>query len=263
MKKKRIIILVLNLLAVAAAAFFFIKYTNEEVQPTDVYVFAHDMKANDEITAADIRSIEVPSAAVRKGFELDKKEIVGKYVGNDVHDGAFIYKADLIEEGEQDPFESMELERYRKISLPITFESGFGGNIERGDKIDLVYNSTGTKVDEENMGAEEPFVYAKTFLQDIIVYSVTTQTGTPYVDRTETGFGEEEEVSSEEMAVITLAVTLDQAEEISARMNAGTIQFVGRFNDNESYETNGFVLGEYEKQFVAPADVETNRPKGE
>ena len=41
-------------------------------------------------------------------------------------------------------------------------------------------------------------------------------------------------------------------------MNSGQIRFVGRFNDSESYNTLGYVLGDYGKVFSGQGFAETD-----
>ncbi|MEK3956022.1 MULTISPECIES: Flp pilus assembly protein CpaB [unclassified Psychrobacillus] len=265
MKMKRMAILFIQVALIGGAIFFFMNYTQKEIEPTKVYVYTADMEANQEIKEADITQIEIPAKGVQDNFVTDKKDLKGMFIGSPVFKGQYVYKDNVIKEGEQDPFDSMDLERYRKMSIPVSLESGIGGNLERGDKIDLIYQDGGKAKVEGDLAMEESdFIYSKAFLQDVIVYNVVTKEGIPYVDRSESGYtSEDEDGVGGELAVLTVAVTLDQAEEISARQAKGSISMVARFSEAETYETLGFVLGDYEKQFVAPVEVETNRPQGE
>lgn len=267
MKRRRTLILALQLCLVIVTAFSFITYVQKEVQPVTVYMFSRDLAVNDQITEADIKEVSVPAKAVTSEFALKKDDIVGKYAGAKVFANTFVYKKQLLEKGKVDPFESMDLSKLRKISLPINYVEGFGGNIKRGDRVDLIFTGSGKSKDAN--GNEQQFQYSKVFLQDVLVYNVTTSDGTPYVDQTtqnapnnQNNVGGEKidtTANSSDLAVVTLAVTLDQAEEITARMNAGSIRLVARFDEHQSYETLGFVLGEYSKIFTAPANVETGR----
>lgn len=267
MKMKRIIIVLIQVIAIGAAAMFFIQHTENEVKPKSVFIYSGDLGMNTMIENNHLRQIEVPAKAVQDNFVTDKDEVLGKFIGTPVYAGQFVTEENLIEEGEKDPFAEMDLSRYRMISLPVDLETGVGGALKKGSRVDLIYQAAGTATEADEMGMQDSeFTYAKTFLQDVLVHNVITRDGTPYVDRTSEEIGEEEEEQEGDygqMAVMTLAVTLDQAEEINARSAKGQISMVARFSDSETYETLGFVLGEYEKQFVAPVDVETNRPSGE
>lgn len=265
MKKKRTLILGLQIVLLVVTVFAFMTYTKSEIQPVKAYVFAGNLAANAKITEADVKAVSVPASAVTSEFALNPDDFIGKYVGMDVLGGSFVYDAQIVEEGKLDPFLSMDLSKYRKISLPISYVDGFGGDIMRGDKVDLVFTGQGTSKDAQ--GTDQKFQYSKTFMQDLIVYSVTTADGYDYLSPVNGGGEKDPETgeqisattSSDEMSVITLAVTLDQAEEIAARMEQGKIRMVARFSDNESYETLGFVLGQYSKVFSAPANAETSK----
>ncbi|WP_242299219.1 RcpC/CpaB family pilus assembly protein, partial [Bacillus cereus group sp. BfR-BA-01382] len=154
-----------------------------------------------------------------------------------------------------------------KISLPITYIDGLGGNVKRGDKVDLVFVGEGEKAGE---GSGKGFKYSKAFLQDILVYNVTTDDGFRYTDRSEGVKGDEagdmqdgKDIQSGgeggKLSTVTLAVTLDQAEQISARLKSGNIRIVGRFDDSQNYDTAGFIVGEYDKVFSGEGLAESNK----
>lgn len=264
MKKKRTLILGLQLCLLVVTAFSFMTYTQNEVKPMKAYVFNKDMEVNQKITAADVNEVTIPASAVTSDFALNPKDFVDKYVNTKVYANTFVYGKEISEEGKLDPFESMDLTKYRKISLPIGYVDGFGGNLKRGDAVDIVFTGQGKKKDDA--GVEQEFQYSKTFLQNVLVYNVTTSDGYEFVDHskgdvTKNVAGEKIDTSSSssELAVVTLAVTLDQAEEITARMTNGKLRLVSRFDQHESYETLGFVLGDYSKVYSAPANAETGR----
>jgi len=256
------LILILQFCLIIGFAGLFYSYVQNSVKPVKVYVFSRDLTPNTKITETDIKSVDVPAKAVTDDFALNAKDIIGKYVGTKVYENQFVYKKQLLKKGQTDPFDSMDLSKLRKISLPISYVEGFGGNLKRGDRVDLVFTGVGKKA---TANGEQEFQYSKVFLQDVYVYNVTTGDGYKFVDRSNQtpGAGDGKEISTSantgEMAVVTLAVTLDQAEEITARMNAGKIRLLARFNDSQSYETLGFVLGDYQKVFSAPANAETSK----
>lgn len=269
MKKKRLIMLFLQLVLVVAFSAFFYTYVDKEVEPTEVYVYSQDLNVKDEVS---VGVVEIPAKAIQEGMlvvgdEDDEKLLEkNKFVNVKVSKEQFVYEKQLSKEGDIDPFETMDLEKYRKVSLPISYVEGFGGDIQRGDTVDLIFTGAGKKSDEQN---ESEFQYSKAFLQDVLVYNVTTADGYRFDGHSEKALGETPEgtegeevqvsANAEELAVITLAVTLDQAEEIQARKSIGVISFASRFEDNKSYETLGFVIGEYDKVFSAPANAETGR----
>lgn len=260
MKKKRVIVLILQLIIIVIAATMFMSMTKKTVQPTNVYVYDRDVLNVDEpITTNDVRLTSIPKAAVTSNFATDIDEIVGMYVDGKVRSGQYVYKDQLITLEEVDPFEQMDLSKHRKISLPISFVEGFSGNIKRGDRVDLVYTGLGETEDSDEKRGEE-FKYSKVFLQDLIVYNVNTDEGFRFKDYSNYTVGnlvDTEVMEAAEMATITLAVTLEDAEEIRARSLAGEVSFLGRFEDSKSYNTLGYVLGDYQKIYSGKGSAET------
>lgn len=260
MKKKRLVILILQIVIIAIAAFMFMTISRNTVKPTEVYVYERDIVSVDEpLTESDVRLTSIPKAATSEDFATSLDEIVGMYVDGKSKAGQFVYKTDLITLEEVDPFEQMDLTRYRKISMPISFVEGFSGNIMRGDRVDLVYTGEGETKETEDQDSE-PFKYSKVFLQDVLVYSVNTEEGfkfKDYSDKTMDNLNDEEITQASEMTIITLAVTLEQAEEINTRMSGGKVSFLGRFTDSKSYNTLGFVLGDYQKIHSGKGSAET------
>lgn len=260
MKKKKIIILALQIILIIASVFFIMAYTNKQVNLTEVFVYTRDISdINYPVTADDIKSISIPASAITKGFALDKSSIVGKHVQTNIKTGQYIYTDQLIDIENANVFDTMDLSKYRKISLPITFVDGFSGNIKSGDKIDLLYTATGTTIAESGYG-EESYTYSKTFMQNILVFSVNTTEGFKFVDHSDTSTSTTEdgetEVNADPIATITLAVTLEQAEQIDTRIKTGTVRFVGRFGESTDYDTTGFVIGKYGIVEIGAGDVE-------
>ncbi|WCK56924.1 Flp pilus assembly protein CpaB (plasmid) [Aneurinibacillus sp. Ricciae_BoGa-3] len=267
MKKKRAIILGMQLAIVAGFSLAFYNYTQNEVQPKQVYVFNKDIGVNTQVTQADLSAVSIPSKAVSTNFAVNPKDIVGKYLNSNAYKGQYVYKQELVRKDQTDPFASMDMSKLRKISIPVTYVDSFAGNIKRGDKVDLVFTGEGTK----NIGGQQtPFKYSKVFLQNVYVYNVATDDGYKYVDHSTKSKAEiaganassqkiDTSSSNNKIGIVTLAVSLDQAEEIQVRENGGKVSMVGRFDDNQSYETLGFVLGDYSKVFADKASAETGR----
>lgn len=266
MKKNRIAILIGEIGLVIACAGGFYVFNQQEIKPTEVYTFAKNIPTNTQISANDLKKVIVPANAVTSDFARSPGEIVGKYLNTKVFEGEYVTSPKLIDKDEIDPFESIDLSKLRKISLPINFVEGLGGNIQRGDRIDLVYTGEGAKSSGDNTTDTKKFLYSKTILQDVLVYSVTTDEGLLYSDksqsRAESGqSGEDIATAGEggEMSTITLAVTLDQAEEITARMKSGELRIVGRFSDSTNYDSVGYVVGDYDKIYTGAGLAEANK----
>lgn len=268
MKKKKVIILFLQLLVIVGFSISFYAYVQKEINPVPVYVFNKNMDVNTVLTAADMKQVEVPAKAVSPQFVRDLKEIEGKYLASKAFSGQYVYKDMMIEKDDVNPFESMDLSKYRKISMPINLVEGLAGNLQKGDKVDLVFTGQGEK---DKGAASETFLYSKVFLQDVYVYSVSTEEGFAFTDKSDitkseaiSGPTNGQEIStddaSDKLAVLTLAVTLNEAEEITTRMKSGQVKILGRFEDSKSYQSVGFVLGDYSKIFSGNANAETGKP---
>lgn len=266
MRKKRIIVLTLQIIVILISVFLLTSYTNNQIKLTEVFVYTKNISdVSQPLKAGDVKKIKIPVKAVTKDFAVNEEDIVGKHVDSKVKAGQYVYKSQLVTLEEVDVFQTMDLSKHRKISLPISFVDGFSGNIKRGDKVDLVYIGGGSKESDDSDGGSMNFSYSKVFMQDVLVYSVNRGDGYKFVDHSQRipGYGEDKEdidvvESGGSLDIITLAVTLEQAEEIETRMAAGQIRFLGRFDDSESYNTLGYVLGNYGKVFSGPGFAETD-----
>lgn len=261
MKKKRTIILILQVIITLFVGLVLFTSTNKQLEAEKVYVFNITTdELSRPLVESDIKEISVPKKALSDKMEVKKENIIGKHIDRKVTAGHFVYKENLVNKEDVDIFETIDLTNKRKISLPISYVEGMSGNLKKGDRIDLAYIGGGESESGE-------FRYSKVFMQNIPIWSVNTGDGYRFIDkstRTSTQtYEKESQIDSESgdgvLQIITLAVDLEQAEEILARRNAGKISFVGRFAESESYNSMGFVLGEYEKIFSGKGYAETGR----
>lgn len=257
MRKKRLLILFLQIGITAISAFLLLSYTNNQVAPTDVYMFTRDFtEIGEEVKATDIEKTTMPASAVSPTFATSEESIVGKRLDSKAKKGQLIYKGNLVELDEIDEFEVMDLTKYRKISLPIDFVNGISGNIKRGDKLDLVFTGQNKENDES--------VYSKVFLQNVLVYSINTEEGFKFVDSSNNYPGENTESEAtleQKLGIITLAVTLDEAEEIEARTSAGVVRYLARFDNSEDYETIGYTVNSSDINNITGNNVVTSQEK--
>lgn len=262
MKEKKGLITFIQVVVVVISVAGFYFFSQKEIKPTVVYSFNKDLSANTQITAGDLNKINIPSKAINETFELDVNNIIGKYVNTDVYSGQYVIKPTMSVETELNPLKDLDLSKYRKISLPINYVDGLGGDIRSGDKIDLAYIGNGTK-SSENVSESGEFTYAKIFMQDVIVYNVVTANGTDYVSKSTSRpstSADGKDINSGEgggdLATVILAVTGEQAEEILSRLKTGQIKPIGRFFESESYNTNGFIYGNYDNIKTSSTDPE-------
>lgn len=234
---------------VCAGGFYL--YTRNQTKPVEVLVFNKVLPANTPVTSGDLSKTTVPKSVTKnKEFVKDTKELEGKVVSTKVFPNDYVTEDKIIANDDKDPFLSMDLSNYRKISLPISYVDGMGGALKKGDKVDLVYVGEQQVTSNGNPGKLD---YSKTFMQNVPVYSLTTDDGYLYKDRANDIKGatggdtqkDNTDVStgdSGKLSTITLAVTSEQANEISARMKSGQIRIVGRFKNSTDQNTQGFKI---------------------
>jgi len=260
-KSSKIALTVIQFALVILFAGGFYYVTQNAMQPVGVYKLSQDIPMNSKIGPTDFKRVEVPKDAVTPDMVTNIDELVDLHASTRLFADQYATKDMFVEQEELDPFEVVDLSKMRKLTIPASYVDAIGGNIKYGDSIDLVY------VDEGETSEGEVYTYSRIFMQDVLVYSVTTDDGFKYHDRTDRTKGavsssaEGEETTIEDtgdLAQITLAVTPDQAEEIATRMKKGTIKVVGRFNESTNQEPAGFIIGEYEKVFTGNQLAETN-----
>ena len=234
-------------------------YTQKQIEPTVVYEYARDIPVNTQIEESDLKAVNVPASAVKDSMELELENIIGKYNSTKVFNGEYVMTANLEEKENVDPFESIDLSKLRQITIPANYVDALGGDVQRGDRIDLIY------VGNESKDGKD-FSYAKTIMKNVLVYATNTDDGYRYINQTQNIQGQVydggEDISANTetggLGSVTLAVTLEQAEELSSRMQTGEVQIIGRFNDSEDYDTSGYINGDYEKVFSGSGNAETN-----
>lgn len=260
-KSGKIALTVLQFGAVIAFAGGFYISTQRTMQPVTVYQLTQDIPMNSKIGASDFKRVEIPRDAVTDSMLTDLDEVVDKHASTRLFANQYATENMFVTQDEVDPFEIADLSKMRKITIPASYVDAIGGNLKYGDSVDLVFTDEGETKDGD------VYTYSQTFMQDVLVHSVTTDDGFRYVDRTDRSKGavastsENEEVSPEDtgdLAQITLAVTPAQAEEIATRMESGIIKVVGRFNESTNVDPAGFIIGEYEKVFSGNQLGETN-----
>lgn len=269
--RKKLIITILQIVAVIVFALSYKMYNDNNVRPVQVYGFGRTMDAGVKITEKDLIRVPVSQMTYNKNMIMatEANAIIGRYTTTKVFENSISYRQQLGDLNTSNKFASLDLANARVISLPINFVEGIAGDLQKGDKIDLLYKGQG-KVTNALEGEQADFVYSKIFLQDITVYQVNTQDGYKFVphanstpneafsmtstDDSNSQIGQQ---MSTQIASISLVVTPEQAEQIEARRLSGELKFVKRFPESESHETLGFVIGNYGKIFSGNANAET------
>src|SRR5690625_54126 len=150
-------------------------YTQNQIDPTVAYEFAREIPVNTQIERSDLKPVNIPSSAVNESMALDIDEIVGKYNNARVFPGQYVHRSNLVEGEEVDPFESIDLSKLRKVTIPANYVDALGGDIQRGDRVDLIY------VGSENKDGKA-FSYSRTVMNNVLVYATNTDDGFRYVN---------------------------------------------------------------------------------
>lgn len=256
-KNKKFIILLMQLGLMGAFVLGVYHFTQQELAPTNVYVYTKRLNKNAELEESDFRKIQIPAKAVDKSFLTDKdmQEIrEGKMaMSTSVEAGQYAYKKQIQESSNIDPFDEINLAKYRKISLPVSYETAISGDIKRGDTVDLAYIGNVESTDSSVSGDGR---YSNIFMQGVLVDSVTTKDGFEFVGHTQVrksaiSQGDSEsgdttdssETYEGDIGIITLAVPIDKIEEILARSEMGKIRVVGRYEESIDSESPGYLIG--------------------
>lgn len=268
-KNKKLIVLILQLALMGVFVMGTYTFSQKELKLTTVYQFAKKMNANAEIEISDLKKVSIPESAVGKGFLTEKeyKEIENgnKVVATKVEAGQYVYSNQIINSDKVDPFEKIDLSKYRKITIPVSYATAVSGEISKGDRVDLAFRG---ELEGENGGDA---TYSTVFMQDVLVYSVNTGDGFEYVEHTQvkksqmnsTDGSEETGISSVDyenpIALITLAVPMHDVEEIIARVGLGEITVLGRFDTSVDTDAPGFYLGPNQDTSVIAVNKEVEK----
>ena len=257
-RNKKFIMLILQLGLMGMFVIGTYHFTQKELTPTDVYVFTKKMNKNAELEASDFRKIQVPSKAVGKNFLTDKEfeqiKNGNMVITTNVEAGQYAYKGQIGPSNKVDPFEKLDLSKYRKVSIPVSYETAISGEIKRGDKVDLAYVG---KIEDSGNGGSKNGTYSSIFMQGVLVHSVTTKDGFEFVGHSQikksqltdtSNNSDSEDISSsadyeESIAMVTLAVPITDIEEITARLSTGEIQIIGRFDESIDSDAPGYYIG--------------------
>ena len=261
--KKKLIVLLIQIILILMFVFTYKQYVEFSLQPTEVYMYARNLDVGIKVTERDLITTPLSQMTLQNNMILagNKNEVLGKYTTVKAIKNTIVYKEQLGDISTVDKFASLDLSNSRVIALPASYETTVSGDLERGDRIDLMYTNGGATATTEE--GSTSFSYAKIFMQNIPIYQLNTADGfrfighanqDPYVVNED---GTKTSQSYSGISSISLIVTPEQAEEIHARLLTGSIVFVKRFEESETHETLGFVIGEYGKLFAGNANAET------
>lgn len=260
--KKKIIVLFLQIVLIIAFVFTYKQYVEFSLQPTEVYMYARNLDVGVKITERDLTVTPLSQMTLQNNMIMkgNKNEVVGKYTITKAIKNTIVYREQLGDITSVDKFASLDLSNSRVIALPISYTTGIAGDLQRGDRIDLMFTANASVETSEDSTS---FSYGKIFMQNVPIYQINTGSGFRFTAHAHedayvtTEDGTTTSKSYEAPTTISLIVTPEQAEEIHTRLLVGEIVFVKRFEESETHETLGFVMGEYGKLFAGNANAET------
>ena len=290
-RKRKFQVLALLLLALLVGIIALAAWIGSAKKSVTIYDFSrtiqYDEKSNYALTGADLVPTEILAADVKEEYIIDPQEVIGKYITGTAYKGQHVVKNQVQTDPTYVEVTGLsELAEYRKIYIPISYKSGFAGDIKSGQIVDLMFTETGTGLTTDRtsglLGSENGLNYAHTqiFMQNIPVYQVYTADGSVYTRKTTDPEtlnkfqgtnasalkGEDgQEVNTAEPAYVALTVTVPQYEEISARMMYGTVSLVSRFENSMDQESNGYLLIKdgYANIFAGEGNLEFDHNVGE
>ena len=280
---KKMVILVIQLVALVLFIISYKNYTDSIVKPISVYQFSRTIPEGTKIQASDLALAEVATNTYKSNMILstDISSVVGKYTTTKVYKDTLCYTAQFgALDTSNSMFTSLDLTNAILLSLEVDMNA-VGGYLAPGDKINLIFTGQGTasiinlsKDNEEgdesgsdsNEESSEDFVFSKTFLQDVTVYDVLGSNGFKYIQKADRYYGQLPSVDvvdpgsadSNSIAYLLLIVSPEEAEEIKTREHAGQITIVKRFDETETHDTLGYIIGNYGKIFSGNANAETS-----
>ncbi|WP_083515178.1 Flp pilus assembly protein CpaB [Fervidicola ferrireducens] len=194
-----VIAVIFGLIAAYTSVSIVRKYTDTD----KVVIAAGDIRAYRKVTLDDVKVVEIPKVAIPSDAVKSLNDIVGKYLMYPVSAGDII-RASKIADMKISSLLSAQLThlkdpKMRAFALPFTKETGLGGNIEPGDRVDIVAS---VKIDT-NTG---PVGVGKIVAQNVQVLQV-------------------EKPSSGGTGIVIVALTPQQIEDIAFALTSGQLRF--------------------------------------
>ena len=280
--KKKLIILIVQIIAVIIFVMSYKSYTDTVMKPIRVYKWAREIGDNVQIKETDVIIGEVSSTNYSANMILasDSKSIIGSYTTTRVYPDTYAYYKQIGETSSVSTnFADLDLTNARVISIPCSYTNDAGASFAEGDKIDLMFTASGSSTivnptsgegeqqgNSNTMGSTS-FTYSKIFMQEVTIYKTLTSAGFKTTPRAERYSGEDisgvdvsdanVQADSGGISILLIIVTPEQAEEIKTRQAKGNITIVKRFEESETHESLGYVMGNYGKVFAGNANAET------
>lgn len=228
MKNTSVLLLIISIVIAGFLSYaIFINLQNETPQDLEkktMIVASQDLKTNQKVTGEMIETKKVQKEFDLQNYYLEKSEIVGKFVYDDILKGEGFHKSRLSDNKDTILINSIP-ENHRAITIAINKYDGVSDLIKPGNFIDIYLFLP------EKSGKEE-LLYpniAKLFLQNVKVLSINQN-----VSR---GYESPEEISK--TYPITLSIEKDKIESLVLAENIGFLKLalrpIGETSTKQSY----------------------------
>lgn len=212
---RRIIILLLQAALVVAIVGSTYIYTESRTKPTGVLVFSQSIPRHTRITEDMVTVVTVPDSAVSREMGRDIKEVLGRYTGSEVVKGEPVFVSKLLNERSLAPEYRMAGDM-RKQSFEVDLARSNGGALKPGDYVDLIYY-----VEDNAANSARSDIFIRKILVLDVRNSEAVPLNAPGRETGERGF--DSGAGKRIPAVITVAVSPDQAKQIVFYKNRGKI----------------------------------------
>ncbi|MGB9866560.1 MAG: Flp pilus assembly protein CpaB [Bacillota bacterium] len=226
MKKQGTVFLILAVVMALCAALLVVQFLKRVNETEPVVVAVRDLEAYQLVTRDDVKVQEVPVISVPQDAVRKVEDIVGQYLRDRVYAGEVVRMARV---ADVTPGKSVMTARLtalgrpdlRAFSLSYDAETGVGGDIKPGDRVDIVAS---VKVEAGGTGMGVGKVVAR----NVLVLDVKQNT----------------ELRLGKGSVLVVALTPQQIEDIAFALTSGSIRFaLNPLNTDESAAQTQGVTG--------------------
>lgn len=196
-----------------------------EIPVTEVLVAARKIDVGTKLTPADLRWQEFPDTAISKVYFTKKrnaeamKELVGGIARAEIFADSPITPGKIVNAGDGGFMSAILEGGMRAMSVQISPETGAGGFILPGDRVDVIL-SREAQVESEN-GKASMQVVSEIILENVRALAIDQTVNDPAVAAG--GAGAEKQTSSVIGKTATLELTPAQAQTLSKATAGGTL----------------------------------------
>jgi len=227
MKKHGIGFLVVSIIMALCAALLVVQFLKRVNETEPVVVAVRDLEPYKQVTRDNVRMQEVPVISIPEDAIRKIDDIAGQYLRDRVYAGEVLRQARVADVTPGKSVTTAKLTNLgrpdlRAFSLPFDLETGVGGDIKAGDRVDIIA-SVKITAGNTNMGV------GKIIAKNVLVLDVKEDT----------------ESSSSGAGVLVVALTPQQIEDIAFALTSGSVRFaLNPLNTDESAADTRGVTGQ-------------------